>query len=318
MKISILYFDGCPNHPPVVEMARRLVAEHSLNADIEEVEVAPDDVVRLRFLGSPTVQVDGNDIDPVARERTDYAMSCRVYDTPDGLPSEATFLAALGISTPTTVKTSGDRAGFIATGGSVVTAILSSACCWLPLLLLSFGASAAGASAFFERWRPVFIVVATASLAIGFYFAYFRKTACAEGCCAGQPRRGRRPRTLQRAMLWCSAVIVAAFIFFPSYIGLLLDGSNSATAANVDGLTDTETREYVFDVSGMHCEGCAALLRNDLAKIDGVAEVDVDYDGGMARLRSTRDGIEARVVEAASRLGYTASRHAESQEGNTP
>jgi hypothetical protein len=97
MKISILYFEGCPNHPPVVGMVRRLLLEHHLEASIEAVEVAPGDEARLRFLGSPTVQVDGVDIEPAARERTDYAMSCRVYHSPDGLPSEGLLLAALGV-----------------------------------------------------------------------------------------------------------------------------------------------------------------------------------------------------------------------------
>lgn len=316
MKISILYFDGCPNHPPVVEMARRVAAEHGLDAAIEEVEVGPDDVVRLRFLGSPTVQVDGVDIEPAAHGRTDFAMSCRVYDTLDGVPSEETLLAALGIGNSTSVRQSGDRAGLMAIGGSVGTAMLSSACCWLPLVLISSGASAAGASAFFERWRPVFIVVAVAMLALGFYFAYFRKSACAKGCCAMKQQRSRR---LQRAMLWCSAVVISAFIFFPSYIGLLLDGSNSASASNMDGFVGTDTHEYVFDVSGMHCEGCAALLRNELVKLDGVVNVEVEYASGTARLRAANAGIEARIDEAASRLGYTASpRGSEPADGKTP
>jgi len=316
MKISILYFDGCPNHPPVAEMARRVAAEYGLDAAIEEVEVGPDDVVRLRFLGSPTVQVDGVDIGPAARERNDFAMSCRVYNTPEGLPSEESLLAALGVGNPISVRQSGDRAGLMAIGGSVGTAMLSSACCWLPLLLLTFGTSAAGASAFFERWRPVFIVVAAAMLALGFYFAYFRKSVCAEGCCARKPRRAQR---VQRAMLWCSAVVVTAFIFFPNYIGLLLDGSSNAAAANAHGLVDTDAHEYLFEVSGMHCEGCAALLRNELVKLDGVVNVEVDYTSGTARLRSANAGIEAHVDEAASRLGYTAApRGSEPADGKTP
>ena len=44
--IRILYFQGCPNHPPVVEMARQIIQEHDLDASVEEVEVTtPDDVV---------------------------------------------------------------------------------------------------------------------------------------------------------------------------------------------------------------------------------------------------------------------------------
>jgi len=37
------------------------------------------------ILGSPTVRVDGRDVDPQAEERRDYGLSCRVYRTERGL-----------------------------------------------------------------------------------------------------------------------------------------------------------------------------------------------------------------------------------------
>ena len=40
---------------------------------------------RERFLGSPTLRVDGVDIDPGAGERTDYGLKCRLYPTNQGL-----------------------------------------------------------------------------------------------------------------------------------------------------------------------------------------------------------------------------------------
>ena len=46
------------------------------------------------------------------------------------------------------------RAGAWASAGAVVSAVFSSACCWLPLLLVAFGASAAGVAGFFEAQRP--------------------------------------------------------------------------------------------------------------------------------------------------------------------
>lgn len=95
-KVSILYFTGCPNHRPTAARVRALVAELELDADVEEVELSnTDDAEGLRFLGSPTVQVDGIDVEPAARYRTDYAMSCRLYTTPDGLPSRKMLLGAL-------------------------------------------------------------------------------------------------------------------------------------------------------------------------------------------------------------------------------
>ena len=95
MRIQVLYFQGCPNHQPTVELARRVVADLGVDPVVEEVEVKdPDDVKRLRFLGSPTVQVNGVDIEPEARHRTDYAFSCRMYDAV-GVPRRALLEAAL-------------------------------------------------------------------------------------------------------------------------------------------------------------------------------------------------------------------------------
>ena len=51
-----------------------------------------------RFLGSPTIRVDGEDVEPSASERTDYGLECRLYETPDGLrgvPADEWVLRAL-------------------------------------------------------------------------------------------------------------------------------------------------------------------------------------------------------------------------------
>jgi len=80
MRIDILYFAGCPNHLPTTELVRDVVQSLGLVATIRKVEVgATEDVARMRFLGSPTVQVDGQDVDPAARNRADYSLACRMY-----------------------------------------------------------------------------------------------------------------------------------------------------------------------------------------------------------------------------------------------
>lgn len=72
------------------------MAKLHMDAEVEEVEVnGPEDAARERFLGSPTVLVNGLDIDPNARERTDYSFSCRVYSGMSGLPTEEMLVAAL-------------------------------------------------------------------------------------------------------------------------------------------------------------------------------------------------------------------------------
>ena len=93
--VRVLYFDGCPHWEATLEVVRRAAAAHAFEAHVEAVPVrSHDDAVRLRFLGSPTVQVDGVDIDPAARKRTDFAMACRLYGSA-GVPSAEMVAAAL-------------------------------------------------------------------------------------------------------------------------------------------------------------------------------------------------------------------------------
>lgn len=95
MRIDILYFDGCPNHLPTTEMVRAVVQSLGIDATIREVEVRDaEEAVRLKFLGSPTVQVDGQDVDPAVRDRADYSFSCRMYGRP-GAPLRALVEEAL-------------------------------------------------------------------------------------------------------------------------------------------------------------------------------------------------------------------------------
>ncbi len=93
--VEVLYFEGCPNHRQTVELARDVVVELGVDAAVAELEVKTlEDAVRLRFLGSPSVQVDGVDIEPAARASTAYAFACRTYNG-DGVPPRRLFVEAL-------------------------------------------------------------------------------------------------------------------------------------------------------------------------------------------------------------------------------
>jgi len=45
---------------------------------------SPEAADRERFLGSPTVRIDGEDVDPTASERDDFGIKCRLYRSPGG------------------------------------------------------------------------------------------------------------------------------------------------------------------------------------------------------------------------------------------
>jgi hypothetical protein len=98
-RVEILYFHGCPNHEPTRALVERVARELQHDPEIDLVEVVDADAAaELRFLGSPTVRVDGRDVEPRAEERQEFVLSCRVYRTERGLagqPDEAWIREAL-------------------------------------------------------------------------------------------------------------------------------------------------------------------------------------------------------------------------------
>ena len=96
MRIDILYFDGCPNHLPTTELVRDVVQSLGLEASIREVEVRDaEEASRLRFFGSPTVHINGQDLDPAVRSRADFSFSCRMYGRSGSPPRELVEQALL-------------------------------------------------------------------------------------------------------------------------------------------------------------------------------------------------------------------------------
>ena len=95
MHIRVLYFAGCPNSGAALALVRDVVAREAVQATVEPVEVkSQDEAIRLRFLGSPTVQIDEEDVEPAARRRSDFSMSCRLYGN-SGVPPAGMIAAAI-------------------------------------------------------------------------------------------------------------------------------------------------------------------------------------------------------------------------------
>jgi uncharacterized protein YoaH (UPF0181 family) len=65
MKIQILMSPGCGHGARAVELVADVVRQRAPGAAVETVTVATlEDAARCSFPGSPTIRVDGNDIDP--------------------------------------------------------------------------------------------------------------------------------------------------------------------------------------------------------------------------------------------------------------
>jgi hypothetical protein len=89
MQVDLLYFDGCPSWEDAMRNMMAALEMEGLKAEVRLIQVNDDNkAVRLKFLGSPSFQVDGEDLWSEHREQ--YALSCRVYVTPQGMKGAPT------------------------------------------------------------------------------------------------------------------------------------------------------------------------------------------------------------------------------------
>jgi hypothetical protein len=87
VRIELLFWEGCPSHPEAKALLEDVLAERGIEDPIEMREVTTqEEAVELGFPGSPTIRLDGQDIDPVGAAAPP-ALTCRVYRLPDGRPS---------------------------------------------------------------------------------------------------------------------------------------------------------------------------------------------------------------------------------------
>lgn len=86
MKVEVLYFEGCSNHRPALARIKEILQEESCDAEVTEIPVPDAQAAQnTKFLGSPTIRVNGMDIEPTARELKEFGLMCRRYS--GGLPS---------------------------------------------------------------------------------------------------------------------------------------------------------------------------------------------------------------------------------------
>jgi hypothetical protein len=82
VRVSFLYYEDCPSYDLALERLREVMAEEGVPGDVEVIKVETEKRAReLRFVGSPTIRLDGQDIDPPCDAH--YALTCRAYHLED-------------------------------------------------------------------------------------------------------------------------------------------------------------------------------------------------------------------------------------------
>lgn len=99
MKIEVLYFEGCPNHVPTLQILREALDSLGHQDPIHEVEISSQaEAEAIRFMGSPSIRINGSDIESWARTAKSFGLSCRTYTNGSqhgGVPSRELIRRAI-------------------------------------------------------------------------------------------------------------------------------------------------------------------------------------------------------------------------------
>ena len=99
VNIQFLYYEQCPSHPAAKERLETVMYEEGIKTNIQMIEIQDLEQVKDSiFPGSPTILVNGKDIDPPSPTAMS-ALTCRAYRIENGrispLPSKNMIRNAL-------------------------------------------------------------------------------------------------------------------------------------------------------------------------------------------------------------------------------
>jgi hypothetical protein len=76
VKVQVLHLAGCPATAATIRLVEEVACTLGVSINLESVLVeTAEQAQALAFLGSPTVQVEGRDIEPEARTRQDFGLT---------------------------------------------------------------------------------------------------------------------------------------------------------------------------------------------------------------------------------------------------
>src|SRR5438445_10395811 len=235
----------CPRELPStpLEMVRETLNSLGRQDEIHQVEVRTQaDADTTAFVGSPSIRINGADIEPWARTAKAFGLSCRTYfdgSHRSGVPSRELLRRAISerltdvsasIATEPNASTAGTisnnqnspisgsndsigASGSTALFAGGLAAILASTCCLGPLILISLGFSGAwiGNLTVLKPYRPLFIVAAVLAL----FFAGRRIFLPAYLCNPGEVCALPQARRIYTFLFWSCATLLFVALVYP-------------------------------------------------------------------------------------------------------
>jgi mercuric transport protein len=198
-------------------------------------------------------------------------------------------------------------------GAGLGAAIAASACCTIPLALVSLGVGGTWISGLtaLAPYRWIFVTFAMGALAYAGYNEW---------------QMSRRPdcdcetvfsSTTRRSLLGVGALVVLALVVSPWLLGTSPGSVTQQAQASIAGAQDgsrasatpASFRQVVLEVEGMTCATCPKTVKTALNGVDGVYSAEATFKPPEAVVRFDPDKVSVEeLTEATANAGFPSSK----------
>lgn len=193
-------------------------------------------------------------------------------------------------------------------GAGLGAAVAASACCTIPLALVSLGIGGAwiGSLTALAPYRWIFVTIALGALA---YVGYNEWQLSRQPDCDCETALSSRAR---RSLLGAGALAVLALVVSPWLLGVSPSSATqqaqaAATSTQQTGASATPAafQQVVLTVDGMTCAACPKTVRTALEGVDGVHSAEATFEPPEAVVRFDPDKVSVeQLTRATKNAGY--------------
>lgn len=195
-------------------------------------------------------------------------------------------------------------------------ALGASACCVIPLTLVSLGIGGAwiGSLTALAPYRWIFVTIAIGALG---YAAYneWRLSRRPDCDCETAFSSGTRRALLGLGTLAVAALVVSPYLIAPSPSAASEQARAAATGGGPRQTSQSASsapasfQQVVLQVDGMTCQACPITVRKALEDVEGVYSAEATYEPPQAIVRfdPARTSVEA-LTRATKEVGFPSKR----------
>lgn len=180
-------------------------------------------------------------------------------------------------------------------GTSVLTALAASICCITPVLAVLAGTTGlASTFSWIEPYRPYLIGLTVLVLAFAWYQKFKPKTKAEIDCeCEDD-----KPQFINsKGFLFLVTLLAGAMLAFPNYSHVFY--SNPNMNKEVVYVEQSNVKEIRVTIEGMTCTGCEAHIESQVNKLDGILNVNADYQAANTIVKYDETKVDLKKIETA-------------------